>query len=220
MDVNRETLKEHGYRIIEAETISQCREVLEKESPDLILLDVLLPDGDGLSFCEELRSQASDAAHVPILFLSALDEKEEVIAGLKAGGDDYLSKPYDIFELVTRIESLLRRVRYADEGAEKRMNADVICGPITISKVEGRAYINGKDLTLHKKEFELLNIFIQRKDEPIAIDELYEKIWSMSLCNDTQALRSAVSRLRTGIAGSGYAIIKERGGGYCFLEEV
>jgi len=219
MDINREILIEKGYNIIEAETLSECREILKKGSPNLILLDILLPDGDGLDFCQELRSCSSDAAHVPILILSALDEKEEVIAGLKAGGDDYLTKPYDIHELVTRIETLLRRVHYADQNAKKLMAADLVCGSITIGRISGRAYVRNVDLALHKKEFELLSMFVQHKDEIIGTEKLYGKIWAVPMGNDSQALRSAISRLRKKIAHSGYVITKKRGGGYCFHKD-
>ncbi|MCL2171616.1 MAG: response regulator transcription factor [Defluviitaleaceae bacterium] len=220
MHINRDALTAQGYHVIEAGSISQCQKILQKESPDLILLDILLPDGNGLKFCEELRKCNSENARIPILILSALDEKDEIIAGLKAGGDDYLAKPHDIHELVMRIESLLRRVRFADESAEKRMTSDLICGSIVINRNTARAFIDGVDLLLHKKEFELLCLFVQNKDRAIQAEELYQKIWAMPMGDDSQALRSAISRLRTKIADSGHTITKERGGGYCFHKEL
>ncbi len=104
---NRTALVLKGYSVLEADTLKKGRRFVKELSPDLIILDILLPDGNGLAYCEELRGKND----VPILFLSALNTKKDVLAGLRAGGDDYMSKPYDMDELILRVDALLRRTK-------------------------------------------------------------------------------------------------------------
>jgi len=212
MEINAELLSLRGYRVLEAGTIAQGRALFEAEHPDLIILDIMLPDGDGLRFCEELRG----GSKIPILFLSALRQNEEMIAGLLAGGDDYMPKPYDINMLAAKVETLLRRVRYADESAEERVSGKLECGSLTINRTAGRAYLDGRDLGLHKKEYELLHFLAVNENQPMSKEDIYQKVWDMPLIKSDQALRGAVSRLRSKIVGCGYVIASVRGVGYRF----
>ena len=204
MTINRKTLGMAGYRVLEAETVSEGRALFEKENPDLIVLDILLPDGDGLSFCEELRGDSK----TPILFLTALGQKQEKIAGLRAGGDDYLPKPYDIDELVERIDALLRRAGYVPEVITK--------GNLTVKIPSNEAFINDKNLQLSPKEFSLLVIFMQNENRLFSDDYLYGKVWGRPMLDDKQAVQTAVSRLRRKIVNAGYDIANIKGKGYIF----
>ncbi|HYE83780.1 MAG TPA: response regulator, partial [Clostridia bacterium] len=106
-NANRAALELEGYRVYEADSLARGRSIAAEISPDLVILDILLPDGNGLYCCKELREKSD----VRILLLSALNTKTDVLAGLRAGGDDYISKPYDMDELILRVKTLLRRGR-------------------------------------------------------------------------------------------------------------
>jgi len=206
MAVNRETLLLEGYRVLEAETVTEGRVLFENENPDLIILDILLPDGNGLQLCEELRA----GSNVPILFVTALGHNKEIIAGLKAGGDDYLPKPYDIDVLVTRVEALLRRAVNVPDVITK--------GGITMNIPSSEVIINGEKLRLPQNELSLLRIFMQNEDKVFTEEYLYGKVWGQPTAGDNQAITVAVSRLRKKIAPAFYDIEKVRGKGYVFLK--
>ena len=204
MDVNRETLLLEGYRVLEAETVAEGRILFEKESPDLIILDILLPDGNGLQLCEELRG----GSNVPILFVTALGHDKEIVAGLKAGGDDYLPKPYDIDVLVTRVAALLRRASNVPDTITK--------GSITLNIPSSEVSINGEKLRLPQNEFSLLRIFMQNEDKVFTEEYLYEKVWGQPITDDNRTIQTTISRLRKKIERSGYDVIHIRGQGYVF----
>ena len=107
MDINTAALTMRGCRVLQAATVQACREQLRLHDVALIVLDILLPDGDGLTLCREIKENYD----IPILFLSALGENEDIVQGLTAGGDDYLPKPFHTAELLARIRSVLRRGR-------------------------------------------------------------------------------------------------------------
>lgn len=109
MKLNRNALTSHGYSVLECATIAEGWVLLNDENPDLIMMEVELPDGNGLRFCEELRNYSN----IPVMFVSNLDSKEDELAGIDAGGDYYLHKPYDMEMLVMRTDALLRYVRRA-----------------------------------------------------------------------------------------------------------
>ena len=104
MAINDAALHMRGYRTLQAETAHKCRELLCFHAVDLIVLDILLPDGDGVALCREIKQEYD----VPILFLTAMGENEDIVKGLTAGGDDYLTKPYDLEVFMARVEARLR----------------------------------------------------------------------------------------------------------------
>ena len=202
MDANSEALKLEGYRVLEAETVNQAKILYEQESPDLIVLDIMLPDGDGITFCKELRRESK----TPVLFLTALGQKDERLEGLRAGGDDYLSKPYDIDELIVRIAAILRRSDSVPDIITK--------GNLVIKIPSNEVVVNGKTIRLSQNEFSLLLLFVQNEDKILDEAALYEKIWGQPMGNDNRAVQNAISRLRRSIEGAGYEIIKVRSKGY------
>jgi DNA-binding response OmpR family regulator len=204
MKINRTALTKHGYRVIEAETLSEGRDLFDKEKPNLIILDIMLPDGNGLQLCEELRG----GSNVPILFLTALGQDNNIVEGLKAGGDDYLPKSYGLEVLITRVEALLRRANIVPDTLTK--------GNLTIKIPSNEVFINGEKQRLAQNEFSLLLLLAQNENRLFSAESLYEQVWGQPMVNDTSALKNTVYRLRKTLKDSDYAITFERGEGYCF----
>lgn len=182
-----ERLKTEGYRVSEAENITDAEKLVKAKQPDLIVLDILLPDGSGLDLCRDLRGITS----APILFVTCLGEKSRIIQGLRAGGDDYIVKPFDADELITRIEVQLRRLKHF-----RKNNADMLPSPLTLEPDERRAKWNGKDLVLSPKEYLLLSVLCRNRNRFTTAEELYSEIWGMSVQQDVRTVKVHISGLR------------------------
>ncbi len=209
MHGNERMLTRRGYKVITALTISETRKAIEAQMPSLMVLDIMLPDGNGLEFMHNLRER--EGLDIPILLLTGLTGKNDVVRGLEAGGDDYLTKPYDFHVLLARIEALLRRA--------ERVPEVIVKGALTLDVRAGAVSLNGTDLSVTKKDFYLLLFFIQNEERFFSAEHLYEKIWKTSMEGDNQALKSAISRLNKKISGGGWHISWSRGEGYVFERE-
>ena len=206
---NKRFLERQGFDVAAAMTLAEARAHVEKCRPDVAVLDIMLPDGSGIDFMGELRE--SENPGIPVLLLTGLTTKQDIVNGLKAGGDDYLTKPYDFSELLARIEALLRRSARVPETISK--------GRLSLDITAGTAALDGVDLHLTKKDFALLLIFIQNEEHFINMESLYEKAWKAPLSNDKSALYSSIKRLRAKIKGSGWNIGQSREEGYIFVKE-
>lgn len=209
MKINAEMLTMRGYEILKATTIAQCIEILRWHPVDLIVLDIMLPDGNGVDLCRRLKKHYP----VPILFLSALSDNEDVVEGLRAGGDDYLAKPYDLEVFVARIEARLRSStesrRYLCYGCLK-LDTLALCG-----------YICGKDMLLSQKEFSVLFLLAQNAGKAVSISEIVHEVWGPETESGTRALWTLISRLRKKLESekTRLEISSQRGGGY-ILEQL
>lgn len=201
---NMRMLKRRGYDVMTAMSLKEARERMAEQKPDAIVLDIMLPDGSGIDFMHEVRQ----FSQIPILFLSGLTTPEDIVRGLSEGGDDYLTKPYDFDVLLARISALLRRAGRLPEKITK--------GKLKLDVVSGQAYCDEINLQLTQRNFLLLLLFIQNEDKVLSVEYLYEKVWKSPLNGDTQAIKSAVSRLRKKLLDSGYTILAQRNEGYVF----
>lgn len=206
MKINRVTLTRRGFCILEADTLEQGRELLNRERPDLVILDIMLPDGSGFDFCVEMREKCN----IPILFLSALGSNQDILNGFDRGGDDYLPKPYDPKVLAARVEALLRRSGYAETFAR---------GGLTVDMVKRSVIVNGEDAGLTQIQFSLLLFLSRNEGRVIQAERLYEEVWGQPMTGDTNAVKTAVSRLREKIKPAGFRIESVRGYGYRFGED-
>jgi len=206
MKVNEEMFKREGYRVACALTLADARRFMSESYPEVVVIDIKLPDGSGLDFAKEIRQ--SEKSATPILFLTGLGTHNDVVRGLKAGGDDYMTKPYNFNELFARVEAVKRRYVSLPETINK--------GGLSIDVTAGIAMCGGKDLLLAKKEFAVLLIFIQNEERFITSDYIYERAWGTPMENDSIALNSAIKRLRKKIEGCGWSIGWRRGEGYIF----
>lgn len=207
IQANGRMLTRQGYEVVFALTLGQARRAIEAQMPDLIVLDIMLPDGNGLDFIGELRQRFQ----TPILLLTGLTTSEDIVRGLSQGGDDYLSKPYDFGVLLARVEALLRR---AENIPEK-----LVRGGLSLDVTAGVATFDGDDLLLTQKEFALLLVFAQHEERFISAEYLYEKAWKAPSCGSSNTLKTTINRLRQKLMGSGYKIEWSRGEGYSFDRE-
>lgn len=186
--VIRLNLELEGYRVTHAPTGEAARSAM-REGCDLIVLDVMLPDTDGMSLCREMRL-ARD--RTPVLMLTALGETSDRVAGLAAGADDYLPKPFVLAELLARIAALLRRAGWSDEA-----NHDVATfGAARVDFTAHEATVHGEPLALTALEFELLRHFVAHPGVALSREALLEHVWAVSGQNTTRTVDNFVMRLR------------------------
>lgn len=202
---NAYMLGQAGYRVCSAGNLAEARACVAAGMPDLLVLDILLPDGSGLSFCREVRRRAE----VPILFLTALGDGDSTVRGLKAGGDDYLAKPYEYKVLLARVEALLRR-------AGPKAAPALRFGPLELDFASRRALLDGADLLLSPKEFLLLELLARRQGEFVAAGTLFERVWGLDSLEDVRTVKEHVYRLRKKLEHTPVRIESERGKGYRF----
>jgi DNA-binding response OmpR family regulator len=208
-EINRRRLELEGYAVLTAPTLARAREHLSRHDPQVILLDVDLPDGDGAGFCSEIR--ANTDAH--ILFLTSSTTVDDKVKGLAAGGDDYITKPYNMEELTARVSSAMRR-----RGMTKPAR-HIIKGSLSLDFVANIAYLNGVDMLLTQKEFGLLHMLIRNEGKVLSREALYEAVWMLPANDETRTVKTHISEIRKKIIGCGYTITVSRGEGYCFENE-
>lgn len=210
--INRRVLERAGYAVACAATLEEAWRCLHEQPPDVIVLDIMMPDGSGLAFCEKVRPLTP----APLLFLTALDEKDEEIEGLRAGGNDYIAKPYDVDVLVARVEAQLRLAR-SNRVAQSRT---LVRGSLVLDLVAQRAYVQGRDLLLTQKEYALLLVLARRPGHTFGAEHLYTEVWSQPFANGTATLKRHLSSLRSKLenAESECTVAAVYGKGYRFDE--
>ena len=191
MELNEWYLKKQGYKTERAYSLAQARKYLRYAAPDLIILDVLLPDGDGISFCTEIRRTHS----APVLFLTGVTSDKDVMAGYRSGGNDYLTKPYDLDMLGVRVKALLdfsKRVRSGEK--------DYLIGPLRFVIHQSEAFVQGEPLNLSRKEFNLLFFLARHHGETVEKETLLREVWGVENGAYGSALWTAASRLKKKIS--------------------
>ena len=169
IDGLRYSLEKNGFRLTVARTVEEAMERLERtEDYDLLLLDVSLPDGTGFDVCRQVRAQD---AGIPIIFLTAADEETNVIRGLDGGGDDYITKPFRVGELCSRIRAQLRRSGRPQERKELRS------GGLFIDLLAGRAYMEDRMLELTAAEYRLLCLLVENEGRVLTRNRILDDLW-------------------------------------------
>ncbi len=166
-------LEDKGYGTQLASSIEQAYELLEKEQFHLILLDINLPDGTGFEFCQELRRVST----VPVIFASARTSEDDKITGLDMGGDDYIPKPYSLKELMSRINSLLRRTYGFEEQGTKHVLKAGKDNEVAIDTANRTVKRNGANVNLSLREYDLLLYMAERKGQALPKDRLISEVW-------------------------------------------
>ena len=178
----------HGFRVIEAMTLAAAEQMASEQHPAAILLDLGLPDGDGLTLLENLRGWS----HAPVIVLSARDREDDKVAALDAGADDYLTKPFGISELLARIRVALRHAR-----AQRLPDDPVIeVGPIRIDQARHEVAVDGREIHLTPTEFRLLVLHARHAGKVLTHRQLLTEIWGPRSTHQTHYLRVHLAALR------------------------
>ena len=204
-------VEQEGFNLDIAENLENARKIVNSKEYDLILLDVMLPDGNGYEFLKQLREHDEDT---PVIFLTACDEEVNIVMGLDIGGDDYITKPFRVRELISRINAILRRKGKSQDSNKKILKFK----NISIHTLEARVFKNNEEIFLTSAEYKLLLILIQNKNMVLSRAQILEKLWDVTydFVNDN-TLSVYIKRLREKIeedSSKPEYILTVRGVGY------
>lgn len=190
-----EYLARFGHRLVTATTAARGMAELRRERPDLVILDIMLPDTDGLSLCREIRSESD----VPIIMLTARGEVADRVLGLELGADDYLSKPFEPRELVARIQSVIRR------SVSRESHDVLVSDSLRLEKQTRRVSLDGNDLDLTTMEFELLMVLMESHGRVLSRNRLLERLRGIDADVYDRSIDMLVSRLRDKLGDDSHA---------------
>lgn len=215
-DSVRYSLESEGFEVVLAETGPSAVEAARTTAPDLMLLDLMLPELSGLDVCRQVRGFSD----VPIIMLTAKDSEADKVAGLELGADDYVTKPFSMREVIARVRAQLRRA--ANSGVLAESNEVLSGGPIELDIDAHLARVHGEPVELRPKEFELLESLMRRKNRLAARHTLIDEIWGPSYFGDTKTLDVHIKRLRQKLeedSSKPRHIVTVRGLGYKFVDD-
>jgi two-component system, OmpR family, alkaline phosphatase synthesis response regulator PhoP len=195
-----------GYGVRAVGSGAEALAQVEKEQPALIVLDLMLPDMDGIEICRRIRQRRD----IPILMLTARDEDVDKIIGLEVGADDYMTKPFNPRELVARVKSILRRAAPPERVAE---SAQLRHGDLLIDAGRREAHVGGEEVQLAPKEFDLLWELLDHRGLVLTRDQLLERVWGYTFAGDTRTVDVHVRQLRRKL-GEASPIVTVWGVGY------
>ncbi|WMI80271.1 response regulator transcription factor [Anaerotignum sp. MB30-C6] len=201
------TLHSAGFVAEGFERPSAFWDAMENEIPSLILLDVMLPEEDGISILKKLRSSVK-TKKVPIILLTARGSEYDKVIGLDNGADDYVAKPFGMMELLARVKALLRRTEGEAEVAEH------VLGELCVSPSRHEVTVEGKEVTLTLKEFELLSLLLENKGRVMTRDQLLNSIWGYGFDGENRTIDVHIRTLRQKLGSCGQYIETVRGIGY------
>jgi two-component system, OmpR family, KDP operon response regulator KdpE len=184
----RRSLRAHGYNVLVARSGEEALEVVSQQRPDLLLLDLLLPDMSGLEVCRLVR----EASNVPIIVLSAKDAESDKVEVLDQGADDYVAKPFSLNEVLARVRVALRRIAQPSKGTAPCFQA----GPLSVDFALRRVRFEGKEVALTPTEYELLKVFITHRDKILTRQQLLKEVWGANAYGRIHSLHVYVAQLR------------------------
>ena len=182
-------LKAEGFAVVVASSGSAAIEVFKKEEPDVVLLDVMLPEISGLDVCRTLKG----IADTPIIMVSAKTSEVDMVVGLEVGADDYVAKPYRIRELVARIRAVKRR----SSSANSNSNSEIISDGIVIDVDKHLVIVDGIEVSMPLREFELLEILMRNPGRVVTRDLILDEIWGIDYVGESKTLDVHIKRLRS-----------------------
>jgi two-component system response regulator RegX3 len=210
----RYNLEREGFTTTTAADGRSALERFRADPPDLVLLDLMLPQLSGLDVCRAIRAEST----VPVIIVTAKDTEADTVTGLELGADDYVTKPFSVRELVSRVRANLRRVRAAEDGDRQVVLRG---GPVELDVARHEARVGGTTVGLPPKEFELLEAFLRRRGRLLTRDFLIDEVWGPDYFGDTKTLDVHVKRLRRKIEENPHQpvhLVTVRGLGYKFVD--
>lgn len=180
---------------------------LEREKPQLVMLDIMLPEEDGLTILRKLRGSPKTAS-LPVMMLTAKGTEYDKVVGLDAGADDYVPKPFGMMELLARVRALLRRT------APKNPNAEYTLGCLRVAPAKHTVQVNGEDVTLTLKEYEVLKMLLENQDIVLTRDRLLGEVWGYAFSGESRTVDVHIRTLRQKLGPAGELIETVRGVGY------
>ena len=202
----RDFLSVKGYKVVEAEDGEQALEIFfDQKDISLILLDVMMPKMDGWEVCKTIRQYSK----IPIIMLTARSEERDELQGFSLGVDEYITKPFSPKILVARVEAILRR--------SNKVSSDVLeVGGITVDKLAHQVLIDGKEIDLSYKEFELLTYFLENQNIALSREKILNNVWNYDYFGDARTIDTHVKKLRSKLGARGEYIKTIWGMGYKF----
>ncbi len=211
-------LQKNGYTVQEAADGPEALQTIQKAPIDLILLDLMLPGIDGIEVCRRLKENPRTAG-IPVIMLTAKSEEIDKVLGLEMGADDYVTKPFSMRELLSRVKAVLRRVG----GNTSHHDGELSMGALSMDFNAYTVSIDHTQLSLTPKEYELLKLLVTHESRAFSRDELLDKIWGYEYYGDTRTVDVHIRHLRAkfdnALSGAGEAIETVRGVGYRFVHK-
>ncbi|MER0139922.1 response regulator transcription factor [Bacillus safensis subsp. safensis] len=211
--INTVLTREGIDRVITASTARDGLTKFHQEQPDLVILDIMLPDGEGYDICRQIR----ETSHVPIIFLSAKGEESDKIVGLAIGGDDYITKPFSPKEVAYRVKAQLRRLSYLQSS---QADSVIKKGPFELNEQQAELTKNGAVIELTPKELLLMTYFLQHPNRIISKETLYQTVWGEDFFGSDNTVMVHIRRLREKIENSPSTpefLVTVKGLGYKFV---
>lgn len=206
-------LSSSGYQVIGFDTASQFYEAMEKTLPSLILLDVMLPDEDGLSIIKKLRSQKETDA-IPVIMVTAKTSEIDKVKGLDSGADDYMTKPFGVMELISRVKAVLRRSKAEAKDAQLHI------GKVVLDRERHAVTVNGENCELTYKEYELLKLLMTNAGIVTSRQVILDKVWGTDFEGESRTLDMHIKTLRQKLKEEGSLIKTVRNVGYIMNQSI
>ena len=206
-------LSKESFKVVQAESIAEGEKALAAKKIDVVILDLMLPDGSGLTLCRDIKSEAK-TKHIPVIILTAKTEEVDRVVGFELGADDYVTKPFSVRELILRVKAILKR----GTGSTQQENSDsnIEAGDLRMNLDAHQVFISDEEIALTSLEFRLLKHLLDRRGRVQTRDQLLEEVWGYSSDVTTRTVDTHIKRLREKLLGVGNCIQTIRGVGYRF----
>jgi len=205
-------LSKESYKVIQAASIAEGEKAIAENNIDVVILDLMLPDGSGLTLCRDIKSN-SRTKDIPIIILTAKADEVDRVVGFELGADDYVIKPFSVRELILRVKAILKRGTFAKDTAEE---SSYSFGDLRLNFDAYQVFINDSEIGLTALEFRLLKHLIDRRGRVQTRDQLLEEVWGYSSSVTTRTVDTHIKRLREKLGPIGDYIQTIRGVGYRF----
>ena len=207
-------LTKESFEVVQASSIAEGEKALAANKIDVIILDLMLPDGSGLTLCRDIKSDAK-TKHIPIIILTAKTEEVDRVVGFELGADDYVTKPFSVRELILRVKAILKRG--VDSLQQEGDNTSIEAGDLRLNLDAHQAFVRDEEIALTALEFRLLKHLLDRRGRVQTRDQLLEEVWGYSSDVTTRTVDTHIKRLREKLLGAGDCIQTIRGVGYRFV---